>query len=160
LHKILEAVWSPETPEPFRMITLDDLRNVIAAERLDDVLRYQIRKAFEGLANEHAEDSWMQAYLESEQQRLLVRLHEWVVYEAKRHPFTVDRREEGLKDVNVGGLKLNLRADRIDKLPDDSHLLIDYKTGEVSASAWKGERPDEPQLPLYAVYGNVERVSG
>jgi probable DNA repair protein len=160
LHKILETIWSPETSEAVRLVTDDDLRAVTSANRLDEVLRYHIGNAFQSLVREHAEDTWMQAYLESEQRRLLVRLHDWMSYEAKRQPFTVDKREERLRDVNVGGLKLNLRADRIDKLPDSSHLLIDYKTGEVSASAWKGERPDEPQLPLYAVYGNVERVSG
>jgi ATP-dependent helicase/nuclease subunit B len=160
LHAILEAVWSPEAPEPFRMVSLEDLRNVNAAQRLDEVLRYHIENAFQKLVREHAADSWMRAYLESEQERLLVRLRDWMLYEAKRQPFTVDKREERLKDVNVGELKLNLRADRIDELPDGSHLLIDYKTGEVSAAAWKGERPDEPQLPLYATYGNVEYVSG
>ncbi len=160
LHVVLETVWSPETPEPFRMVSVDDLRNVKSSRRLDEVLRYHIGNAFQKLVREHAGDAWMQAYLESEQQRLLVRLHEWLLYEAARQPFTVDKREERLKDVNVGDLKLNLRADRIDELPDGSRLLIDYKTGEVSAAAWNGERPDEPQLPLYAAYGNVERVGG
>lgn len=160
LHAILEAVWSPETPEPFRMISLDELRNVASEQRLDDVLRYHIGNTFQKLVRDHAGDSWMQAYLESEQRRLLVRVRDWLLYEASRQPFIVDKREERLKDVNVGELKLNLRADRIDELPDGSHLLIDYKTGEVSAAAWKGERLDEPQLPLYAAYGNVDRVSG
>jgi ATP-dependent helicase/nuclease subunit B len=160
LHTILENIWSPEAPETFRIVTADDLRSVISANRLDQLLLYHIGNAFQRLVEEHQEDSWARAYLESEQQRLLVRLRDWMLYEAKRQPFIVDKREERLKDVHVGGLQLNLRADRIDKLPDGSHLLIDYKTGEVSPSAWKGDRPDEPQLPLYAVYGNVERVSG
>ena len=160
LHTVLQTIWSPDSPEPFRMGSLDDLRNVISANRLDEAMRYHIGNAFQEFVDHHAEDTWMQAYLKSEQHRLLVRLREWLRYEANRQPFTVDKREEKLKDVNVGELKLDLRADRIDKLPDGSHLLIDYKTGEVSASAWNGERPDEPQLPLYAVFGRVERVSG
>ena len=40
--------------------------------------------------------------------------------------------------------------DRVDRLPDGRHIVVDYKTGKVSPSAWFGERPDEPQLPLYA----------
>jgi len=160
LHSVLEAIWSPESPERFRMLSLDDLRNVIAARCLDEALRYHIGNVFESLVREHAEDAWMQAYLESEQQRLLLRLRQWMQDEAERQPFDVEKREERLDNVSVGDLKLNLRADRIDRLSNGSHLLIDYKTGEVSASAWKGERPDEPQLPLYAVYGNVENVSG
>ncbi len=160
LHTILETIWSPETPEPFRMVSLNDLRSVISAHRLYEALDYHIKNAFRNLVREHAEDTWMRAYLKSEQQRLLSRLSEWMQYEATRQPFIVDKREERLADVSLGELKLNLRADRIDELPDGSHLLIDYKTGEVSVAAWKGERPDEPQLPLYATYGNVDHVSG
>lgn len=159
LHSILEAVWSPQTVETFRLVTLDDLKRAVVEQRVDEILRHHIQNAFARLVRDHAEDPWMQAYLESEQRRLRFLLHEWMSYEAERQPFTVAERESSLKDVSVGDLKLNLRADRIDELPDGSHVLIDYKTGEVSPSAWKGERLDEPQLPLYATYGNVERVS-
>jgi hypothetical protein len=30
-------------------------------------------------------------------------------------------------------------------------LLIDYKTGSCQVDGWFGERPDEPQLPLYSL---------
>ena len=160
LHGIMENIWSPDTPEPFRMVTLDDLKKVIASQRLDDALRYHIGNAFQILIHEHPGDAWTQAYFESEQDRLLTRLREWMLQEAERQPFAVEAREQRLTDVHVGELKLNLRADRIDALPDGSHLLIDYKTGEVSTAGWQGERLDEPQLPLYAAYGNVENVSG
>jgi ATP-dependent helicase/nuclease subunit B len=160
IHKILEDIWSPETPEAFRMTGLEDLKRTLAAGRLDEVLRYHINHAFAELVKENAGDPWMTAYLESEQQRMLVRLREWMQCEAQRQPFTVERREEQLKDVHVGALKLNLRADRIDLLPDQSRVLIDYKTGKVSPADWQGERMKEPQLPLYAVYGNVENVGG
>ena len=40
----------------------------------------------------------------------------------------------------------------MDRLADGTHALIDYKTGSrVTPNAWLGARPDEPQLPLYAV---------
>jgi len=39
----------------------------------------------------------------------------------------------------------------MDRLADGSHALIDYKTGaQLTPQMWIGERPDEPQLPLYA----------
>lgn len=160
LHQIMEHIWSPETEESFRMTTLDDLNKVIAQQRLDAVLQHHIDNAFRSLLYKNADDSWMQAYFASEQQRLLIRLREWMREEAARKPFEVVAREEKLSDVSVGDLKLNLRADRIDSLPDGTHLLLDYKSGQVSTAGWSGERPDEPQLPLYAVYGNVEDVSG
>lgn len=160
LHAVLENIWSPKTPEPWCMTTLDDLKRVVSEQRLDEALRFHIENVFREYVEEHADDMWMSAYLESEQLRLLTRLREWMLYEAKRQPFQVAEREICLQDVSVGNLKLNLRADRVDTLIDGSHLLIDYKTGDVSVSQWQGSRPDEPQLPLYAAYGNIADVSG
>jgi RecB family exonuclease len=62
--------------------------------------------------------------------------------------------------VNVGGLKLKLRADRIDEVGSSDRVILDYKSGEVGPRDWDPPRPNEPQLPLYAVYGGVENVRG
>jgi ATP-dependent helicase/nuclease subunit B len=158
LHEIMRRLWSGPAPQSLR--SNDDLIAAIAENRLGEILDGHIAAVFAKLSRDSADDSWMQAYLASEQQRLRTRLEEWLQVEAHRRPFTVEACEQGLRNVHVGDLRLNLRADRIDLLPDGSRLLIDYKTGEVSAAAWKGERLEEPQLPLYAVYGNVEHVSG
>lgn len=160
MHSILENIWSPETPDEYRMVSLNDLKETIASNRLEAALRHHIGNAFQSIERDHAQDAWTQAYFESEQARLMALLQEWMQREAKRQPFTVEAREQRLNDVRVGSLKLDLRADRIDLLPDSTHLLIDYKTSEMSTAKWQGARPDEPQLPLYAVYGNVENVSG
>jgi RecB family exonuclease len=56
-------------------------------------------------------------------------------------------------------LQLSLRVDRIDRV-DGGRLILDYKTGKVSLSMWKGERPEEPQLPLYGVHGPVDDLCG
>jgi hypothetical protein len=40
----------------------------------------------------------------------------------------------------------------MDKLADGTHAIIDYKTGSrATPNDWMGERPEEPQLPLYVV---------
>jgi RecB family exonuclease len=40
----------------------------------------------------------------------------------------------------------------MDRLEDGTHAILDYKTGNrVTPSDWQGPRPDDPQLPLYAV---------
>jgi hypothetical protein len=51
--------------------------------------------------------------------------------------------------VEVAGLLMRLQLDRLDRLQDASYALIDYKTGVAQVKSWIGERPDEPQLPLY-----------
>jgi ATP-dependent helicase/nuclease subunit B len=53
--------------------------------------------------------------------------------------------------VQFGGVAVNAKLDRMDKLGGGGHVVLDYKTGEASVTAWLGTRPDEPQLPLYAI---------
>ena len=84
----------------------------------------------------------------------------WLMVESKRVPFEIDALEMKIPNISVGGLSLNLRVDRIDRLPGGERLLIDYKSGEVRSSMWKTPRMDEPQLPVYAIYGGLENVAG
>jgi probable DNA repair protein len=85
-----------------------------------------------------------------ERERLVALIEEWLAVEIARPPFEVVAREAALAD-RIGGLSLRGRVDRIDRLPDGSLALIDYKTGQASPNAWSSARPDAPQLPLYAV---------
>jgi RecB family exonuclease len=56
---------------------------------------------------------------------------------------------ETQRDAPLGPLKLRLRLDRVDATASGERLVIDYKTGRAAVPALLGERPDEPQLPLY-----------
>jgi probable DNA repair protein len=80
--------------------------------------------------------------------RLQKLLANWLEIERARSPFTVLQPEQD-QMVNIGGVKLNTRIDRIDELPDGRQILIDYKTGQIDRTNWDGERPGEPQVPLY-----------
>lgn len=66
-----------------------------------------------------------------------------------RPPFAVVETERAL-ELSIGGLDLRLRVDRVDRVGGEL-VVIDYKTGQTRASAWRGARMDAPQLPLYAV---------
>jgi ATP-dependent helicase/nuclease subunit B len=158
LHKVLEAIWSPESG---RLHTLDDLLAARKDSRLHSIVDDVIAEVFAKEIRAPEDDPWMQAYLKSERRTLCRRIEEWLEIEATRVPFTVIACEEQLKDVSVGGLKLRLRADRIDEVSEYARLLIDYKTGlEVSTADWNPPRPSQPQLPLYAAFGNVDDVRG
>lgn len=150
LHKVLEQIFT-------RIRSLEELVAAADTEELESILDTEIEAAFSAHA---PADAWQRAYIAAEQRRLRTRISEWLAIEATRRPFVVEACEQTLQDVAVGDLRLHLRADRVDRLPDESRLLIDYKTGAVKAAGWYGERPDEPQLPLYAAYGNLENVSG
>jgi len=83
---------------------------------------------------------------------------EWLLIEAQRPPFCVALTEEKRK-IEVSGLQFDARIDRMDALAGGGHALIDYKTGaQSSLKLWLGERPDEPQLPLYLL-NSAEAVS-
>ena len=88
-------------------------------------------------------------YLELEERRLTRLVTEWLRYEATRQEFAVEGTELK-KAVTIAGLTLEVRLDRVDRLNDDSLLVIDYKTGNVSPKEWDLPRPEDTQLPLYA----------
>ena len=81
-----------------------------------------------------------------------------LTHEMERVPFTVEEHEKDFL-AQINGLQLNLRVDRIDRV-DGGRLILDYKTGKVSPAMWDGERPDEPQLPLYGIHGPVDDLRG
>jgi hypothetical protein len=61
----------------------------------------------------------------------------------------------------VEALGIELRPDRVDRLPDGRMLVIDYKTGRAPPSArdlW-GPRPRSPQLPLYATLAGADGIA-
>ena len=90
-------------------------------------------------------------FAELERERLAKTAREWLELEKRREPFDVEAVEQQ-RDLKVAGLEFQSRIDRMDRLEDGSHVLIDYKgTRMLSINAWAGPRPRDPQLPLYAV---------
>src|SRR5688572_3695233 len=90
-------------------------------------------------------------FAELEAERLQRLGRDWLAVEARRAPFEVVNVEQE-RELEVAGLVFKGRIDRMDKLADGTHAVIDYKTGRtVTPKDWKGPRPDDPQLPLYAV---------
>lgn len=77
---------------------------------------------------------------------LLLRL---LALEATRAPYSVVATERA-ESIHLVGLDLRGRLDRIDQTAA-GQLIIDYKTGVAHTASWLDDRPDEPQLPLYAV---------
>jgi RecB family exonuclease len=77
-------------------------------------------------------------------------LSKWLQLERRREPFEVERLEEGAQIARHADLEFSVRIDRTDRLADGARVLIDYKSG-MAGPDWRGERPDNPQLPIYAL---------
>jgi len=89
-------------------------------------------------------------YSSLEADRLQRKILAWLEVERLRAPFRVIGYEEQC-EFSAGGVQVKLKLDRIDELEDGGRVVLDYKTGQVTPSRWFGERPEDPQLPLYGV---------
>jgi ATP-dependent helicase/nuclease subunit B len=85
-----------------------------------------------------------------ERERMGTVLGKWLDIERQREPFEVEQLEQGTQVARHANLDFAVRIDRVDRLADGARVLIDYKTGMATAD-WRGERPDNPQLPIYAL---------
>ncbi len=84
-----------------------------------------------------------------EKDRLQEVLNGFVTEERRRPEFQVAGVEVEYK-FNLGGIDLKLRADRIDQLPDQSIVIIDYKTGAPKVLLDKDRNLKDVQLAVYA----------
>jgi ATP-dependent helicase/nuclease subunit B len=149
LHRALQNFWKRvKTQDELGLMSWEE-RERILAESIDDALprRMQTR------------DGWDRAYVSLMRERLQSLLRRWLDEELRRGPFEVsDVERQDL--VTVGPLTLNVRVDRIDKV-GDGVFFVDYKTGYIAdPKQWIGGRPDDPQLPLYALLPEVEELKG
>ncbi|MEW6689428.1 MAG: PD-(D/E)XK nuclease family protein [Pseudomonadota bacterium] len=85
-----------------------------------------------------------------EKRRLAKLAREWLEVEKERSAFKVFVLEHKIP-LKVAGLELDGRIDRMDQLASGGHAVIDYKTSRPKVAHWQGERPEDPQLPLYAL---------
>ena len=132
VHKALELIWG-ELGSHARLMALTpaELQDVIARS-----VEVAVGRLSQGIGKK------------LEQRRLQTLLSEWLEIEKTRAPFAVLKPEEE-RLVNIGGVQVRTRVDRIDELSGGGEIILDYKTGQIKSTAWDTDRPDEPQLPLY-----------
>ena len=157
VHAILASFWN-QVGTQAELIQRASRMGPDGHSERDTLLRTCIDNELAATTN----DPWQIAYTAVQAQRLFRLLVSWLDLEAKRTPFTVES-HESVVSGHIGPLTLNLRIDRIDVVQQgDEHvrILIDYKTSArpISINQWLGDRPDEPQLPLYAAATGIENV--
>jgi ATP-dependent helicase/nuclease subunit B len=85
--------------------------------------------------------------LERECRRARVLIRRLCALERTRPPFAVEATEH-LAELALGGGRVRLRLDRIDRLAE-GRAVLDYKSGRPGNPDWYGERPTHPQLLAY-----------
>ena len=141
IHRVLQRIWDVLGSHAGLLSTGD--------EQLADIVRMTVSAELHGLGKRRRALR-RERFREIEQERLERVIAEWLQLERQRRPFTVIQ-QEARRRVTVGGIDLSIRADRMDRLENGDSVVLDYKTGECSASDWFGARPNDPQLPIYAV---------
>lgn len=147
IHRVLDFLWK-ELGTQSRLLTYPQ-------EDLERLIGHCITRALDEYVGTQEPSRALATFRELEQARLERLVHAWLEVERGRPAFRVFQHEES-KEVNIEGLLLGLRVDRIDVFEDLSHegtyAMIDYKTSKaLRKEMWMGDRPEAPQLPLYAV---------
>jgi ATP-dependent helicase/nuclease subunit B len=150
VHRVLQYFWD-------EVETQSALQAMSTGERAM-LLETCISRALDQTAK-LSSTPWDEAYLNMQHDRLRRLLASWLELELERSPFKVKLSEKEFEDVSVGPLRLNVRMDRVDVV-DGGEVLIDYKTGVATPNDWLTDRPDAPQLPLYAILSDAERLQG
>jgi probable DNA repair protein len=149
-HLMMKRVWEQlKDQETLRRTPPETLQALIAeaAAHAVEALRQRHPGPLEG------------RFAELERERLATVAREWLAIELERAPFVVANLEHPMT-LSAGNLRLEGRIDRMDRLVEGGGLaIIDYKTGaSAMPSMWLGERPDDCQLPLYALAADESDV--
>jgi len=151
VHEVLKRFWDAvQTQDALRLMT---------GEERDGLLEWCINEGLKK-TEEISATTWDAAYLQIQRDRLRRLLNWWLELELERAlPFEVKLSEKEFKNVPVGPLLLSVRMDRVDEVAG-GEVLIDYKTGSATPNDWLTDRPDAPQLPLYAMVSETDRLKG
>jgi len=135
MHQIMDSIWQA-------------LKNQQALNALDD-------QALIDLIQSHLDRHFKHRFMNSgelktlEKEKYLAIIFEFLTLEKLRQSdFAVIEREQD-RSIEIGGMTIKTRLDRVDQVGKDQRLVIDYKTGKTNSNHWLGERIGEPQLPLY-----------
>jgi len=139
VHRVLAKVWA--------QLRNSDALAALSSSDLDLLLAGAADAAMERIRRERP-TTLSGRFADIEKRRLIGLVRAWLEQDRRRGAFTVIAVEDK-RGMAIGGLTLNARLDRVDETADGRRIVIDYKTGQATAAAMLGDRPDEPQLPLY-----------
>ncbi|MGI8961211.1 MAG: PD-(D/E)XK nuclease family protein [Bryobacteraceae bacterium] len=148
LHKALQLVWQELQTQTRLRSTPDNQLHSLVSEAVSVAVKGEQDSPF------HEQNSL------AERERLEGLILDWLPLEgARKQPFAVEVTEQN-RSFEIAGLQVHLRIDRVDRLNNGKLVLIDYKSGQPKRKQLEGNRPEEPQLLVYAAAlgNNVEGI--
>lgn len=146
IHRVLESVW--------QILKTQQALLLLSHSELDNLLKRLINQTLNHLLQSKAM-TYPPLLKQIEEARLMRLLHACLEWEKQRPPFEVFAIEQ-TETVSLADLTFNIRMDRVDQIqPNDpsqpvQKCVIDYKTS-LPLKPWREERPEAPQLLLYAL---------
>ena len=138
VHSVLELFWK-ETRTQSALLTLDE-----------EALGARVRTHVNYVTSEERGLKQRPAFRTVEADRVYRHVLDYLALEKERDAFEVVGFEKEILPV-IEGQTIRLIIDRVDRVVSGEEIIIDYKTGKVAPRKWFGDRPEEPQLPLYAI---------
>lgn len=139
LHDALHALYAGLPSRAVVAGWQDGERNSRISSALDSALHRHLRHADDVLAR----------LLELERRRLARLLRRFLAEDVSRDDFTIAAIEHEI-DFAEAGIRMSLRADRIDRLADGALAVLDYKSGARKRFLDGTGQPREFQLVAYA----------
>jgi len=146
VHAVLAAFWQPDEKKRH----FADLRDMSNA-----ALEININKAINKALHDFAETTNIatKTLLALEGERLYKLISAWLAFEIEQGIAFHIVGCELEKQVDISGIEVTLKIDRIHQLEDGGMVFVDYKTGQApKTSTWSEDRIAEPQLPIYASF--------
>lgn len=149
LHAAMKLFWE-DVRDSSGLRALKD--SGALANYIDDI-------ASKALADASVPPPLSKRFLELEKRRLSALLTDWAELELQRGVGFRVKTVELEKELQIGGLVIKGRVDRIDELEGGGEVILDYKIGKPRTKDWLTKRPMEPQLLIYSIGAGPSAVS-
>lgn len=141
IHRVMENLWAG-------LQSQQQLLQINETE-LTESVQQAIQKALLS-ASTTTKSSFTPFVQKIEQERLQKMVEASLLWEKQRPDFQIAALEKSFQ-LNLGDMVFNLRVDRLDTVSDGTYWVLDYKSSLPSPLPWNEDRPQEPQLLLYAL---------
>jgi ATP-dependent helicase/nuclease subunit B len=141
LHKAMEIIW----------LQLENQQKLLTLSRLElnNLINQAIQNAINPMVS-YRPSSFSTLIQEIEISRLERIINACLEWDKQRPAFEVEALEKSFS-VHLAEIPFQVRMDRLDRLENGSKWVIDYKTTLPTNKPWNEDRPEAPQLLLYAI---------